>query len=256
MPNTPTAKEQYFDFTGLKQFVNLPNSPANRVTDGALFRDGLANYAVTNQAIAIRILKAIKVGQVNIFCQERILDWFLKYHEAVLQGYCPELTCTYFDAMDVVVNKIDTWFKYRQYSSRLTNNMVQEYVGFGDHAVIAWMLQNLRFCATREAFRHWAGMYGRQFSHHVIERPGIVRLYIDKPRNAAYANNFKGRYVSGAKIIHLPDENRWEIIFDDYFPLFNYRSSMWIKMYHKIAPMAASVLLANVYWRPTWLYDE
>lgn len=256
MQHTSAAKEQYFDFTGLKRFVHLPGSPDNRVTDGTLFRAGLADYAVTNQAVAIRILKAIKAGQVNIFCQERILDWFLRYHEAVLQGYCPELTSAYFEAMDAVVNKIDTWFRYRQYSSRLTNKMIQEYVGFGDHAVIAWMLLNLRFCATREAFRHWAGMYGRQFNHHVVERPGIIRLYIDKPRDAALAENFEAQYVYGTKIIYLPNENRWEIIFEDYFPLFKYRSSMWIKMYHVIAPMAASLLQANVYWKPTWSYDD
>ena len=256
MQNIPTAKEQYFDFTGLKRFVNLPGIPDTRVTDGTLFRDGLADYAVTNQSVAIRILKAIKTGQVNIFCQERILDWLLKYHEAVLKGNCPELTNAYFEAMDHVVNKIDTWFKYRQYSSRLTNKMAQEYAGFGDHAVIAWLLQNLRFCATREAFRHWAGMYGRQFNHHVVERPGIVRLYIDKPRIADFSENFEAHYFNGTKIIRLPNENRWEIVFEDYFPLLKYRSLMWIKMYEKIAPMAASLLQADVYWRPTWSYND
>lgn len=69
MQNIPTAKEQYFDFTGLKQFVNLPDSPDNRVTDGTLFCDGLADYAVTSQAITIRILKPLKLVKLISFAK-------------------------------------------------------------------------------------------------------------------------------------------------------------------------------------------
>lgn len=248
-----TAKSTYFDFTSLEVFTPAINGS---VHEGTLFKADLERFALRDVDVAIKVLKAIKLGKINIFTQERLLDWLQKYHSKVQHNINSPLSIAYFEAMDAIVKKVDLWFKYRQYHNQLTIENCSEYEGYGFSAVTSHILLDMRYLCTKEAFRHWATNYGRNYKPNIIERPGIVRLLIDSVENAEYAESLDGNYIHGAKIVRNEKENNWEIIFEDYFPNQKYYSIMWTMMYRAVIPLVEPLFMAKVYSVTEWQYTD
>jgi hypothetical protein len=248
-----SPSSQYFDQEYPKPFFN---ASGQSVHEGPTLKAELEKYALGNVDVAIRLLQAIKFGRINIFCHERLLDWFQNYHYLVRQHGQKPLSDAYFAAMAAIVEKVDLWYKYRGYQNALSKKELKEYFAFGDSAVIAQILLRMRFFCTKEAFRHWATNYGRDFEPNVVERPGIVRLFVDAPQDLKYADSFEGNYIYGAKIIRIEQMDKWEIVFEDYFPNHKHFSSMWTLMFGAVIPLVEPLLMAKLYSVAEWQFTD
>lgn len=254
MPNKiSTFKENYYDHETLERYFNAPGS---RVHDGPVLKGRLEELALNDVRVATLVLQAIKFGRIDIFRHERLLDWFQQYHYWAQQSSNTQFAKVYFETMDAIGERVETWFNYREYHNVLSKARLNDYFAFGSSAVIAKMLMGMRFFCNKEAFKHWASMYGRNANPQVVERPGTVRLFLDSPRDSEFADNFEGDYIYGAKIARVQNQDKWEIIFEDYFPNHKYRSVMWTLMYRAVAPLVEPLFMARVYSAVEWQFTD
>lgn len=248
-----TFKNEYFDHETLTTFFN---APGQRVHEGPVLKARLESLALNDVRVATLVLQAIKYGRIDIFRHERLLDWFQRYYYMAHENRHSRFASSYFEAMDAIVDRVETWFQYREYHNGLSKANTNEYFAFGNSAGIAAILLRMRFFCTKEAFKHWATMYGRDAKQHVVERPGTVRLFMDMPKDGDYANDFEGNFIYGANIIRVDQKNKWEIVFEDYFPNHKYRSVMWNLMFKAVAPLVEPLFMARVYSVTEWQFTD
>lgn len=95
-------------------------------------------------------------------------------------------------------------------------------------------LREARLLASCEAYKQVGELYGKNYKHCRLERPGKTRLFIISPKHRKLAKDLEGRYEGGGIITKINNEI-WELQFNDYINKvdweFEWKSILWTNIY-------------------------
>ena len=245
----------FYEFESLHSYLNIKDE---KVYDDGCFRKGLDKY-INSPDVMQQILLAITKGNVDIFRQERIFSWLDKWHHAVWQNPNHPI-CTYFyNAMHSLELNTDKRFKSRGYRSTMTKTELSELQGYGDFAIIDQMILTARYLANREAYKHFGVMYGFKEPYNVLGIPTKLTICIRNPKYQDFAKDYAGKYRTGATIKQI-DENLWVFNFDDYYlstdSEHQWNFTLWKKIFIALKPLLEKTLLAEIYYKSEWEFND
>lgn len=250
--------ENQFDEISIEYFLHRDGGK-NLVVD-SLFCLGVDGLILSDQAVAIGVLREIELGRVDIFRQERVALWIYRLFHLLKRKNFPDLKDAFYSAMKALVEKTDSRFIERGYKNNLDPIKASEYYGFGGNAaLISYGIRNARYIANREVFKHLGSVFGEFHPAHLIDRPGRTQLIIKCPRDAAYSKFYEGCYEGGGRIVGNGGD-QWVFSFDDHIDSkveeFKSMTSLWSSVFLAVCPIFSELLDSEVVIEFKWDFED